>query len=298
MNLPSRNAPCPCGSGKRYKHCHGGPGSPDPFLGVPEGVIGINRDRRTGQTRIFRDDLVLRRLHETHPQLAKSFDERFGRDIQDVSTELAIASSLVEVGTENASKAKDAEVLRRLGTVLNNAVNSVVSALEVARQGYSLQSGILLRSVLEGVAVVADIVVNEESIERYRAHRYSPVGVVTRANKVLGMVGPLYGALSNFHTHVTASHEVEYPLDSTGPDAVAALRVIKAAGALVGLSAELLFQRSVGVPRYWKRLPNGALTFSPDVNELQFLKEFPRLSTDEPTNASVRLAWTFPAGDM
>jgi uncharacterized protein YecA (UPF0149 family) len=22
-NIPSRNAPCPCGSGKRYKHCHG-----------------------------------------------------------------------------------------------------------------------------------------------------------------------------------------------------------------------------------------------------------------------------------
>ncbi|MEP7183944.1 MAG: SEC-C metal-binding domain-containing protein, partial [Betaproteobacteria bacterium] len=23
MNIPSRNAPCPCGSGRRYKDCHG-----------------------------------------------------------------------------------------------------------------------------------------------------------------------------------------------------------------------------------------------------------------------------------
>ena len=23
QNLPSRNEACPCGSGKRYKHCHG-----------------------------------------------------------------------------------------------------------------------------------------------------------------------------------------------------------------------------------------------------------------------------------
>ncbi|MFB6397830.1 preprotein translocase subunit SecA [Polymorphospora lycopeni] len=26
-NSPSRNAPCPCGSGKKYKRCHGGPGA-------------------------------------------------------------------------------------------------------------------------------------------------------------------------------------------------------------------------------------------------------------------------------
>jgi preprotein translocase subunit SecA len=24
---PSRNAPCPCGSGKKYKRCHGAPGT-------------------------------------------------------------------------------------------------------------------------------------------------------------------------------------------------------------------------------------------------------------------------------
>ena len=28
-NGPSRNAPCPCGSGKKYKRCHGAPGGPD-----------------------------------------------------------------------------------------------------------------------------------------------------------------------------------------------------------------------------------------------------------------------------
>lgn len=27
MSEPTRNAPCPCGSGKRYKHCHGAPGA-------------------------------------------------------------------------------------------------------------------------------------------------------------------------------------------------------------------------------------------------------------------------------
>ncbi|MGQ0718805.1 MAG: SEC-C metal-binding domain-containing protein [Pseudonocardiales bacterium] len=25
MQEPSRNAPCPCGSGKKYKRCHGAP---------------------------------------------------------------------------------------------------------------------------------------------------------------------------------------------------------------------------------------------------------------------------------
>jgi preprotein translocase subunit SecA len=26
-NKVGRNAPCPCGSGKKYKHCHGKPGA-------------------------------------------------------------------------------------------------------------------------------------------------------------------------------------------------------------------------------------------------------------------------------
>lgn len=47
-DLPSRNAPCPCGNGKRYKHCHGGPRSPDPFLGIPEDIVGILTDKQTG----------------------------------------------------------------------------------------------------------------------------------------------------------------------------------------------------------------------------------------------------------
>ena len=233
MALPSRNAPCPCGSGKRYKRCHGGPGSPDPFLGVSEEIVGKHRDPRTGRTRTYRNDLVIRRIRDEHPQHARAFDVAFAKDIQDISTELAVASGLIEIGVENTAQAGDADALRRLGAALGNAVNSVAGALELVRCGYTLQPGMLLRSVVECVAVVLDVVVNEESITRFRARSYSPTGAASRAKKVLGLVGHLYGVLSNYHTHVTESHETEYPLDSTGEAAASALRMVKAAAALV-----------------------------------------------------------------
>jgi hypothetical protein len=194
-------------------------------------------------------------------------------------------------GVENTARAGDAEALRRLGAVMINATDSIVCALELVRQGYGLQAGIVLRSVVEAAAVVLDVVVNEGSIELYRARRYSPTGAATRAKKVFGIVGPLYGALSNYHTHVNESHEAEYPIDSTGPAALASLRMVKAATALVGLTVELLYQRSVAEPRYWKPRPGGALTFAPDAEELAILREFPRLSTDEASDDGVMLTW-------
>lgn len=291
-DLPSRNALCPCGNGKRYKHCHGGPKSPDPFLGVPEDIVGILTDKQTGETRVYRDDVVVRKIRDQHPRLRAAFDTKFEQDVRAISREIAVATSLVAVGVENSAKAEDSEVLRRLGAVMINATDSVVSALELVRQGYGLQAGIVLRSVVEAAAVVLDIVVNEESIQKYRARQYSPKSAATRAKKVFGIVGPLYGALSNHHTHVGEAHEAEYPIDSTGPAALASLRMVKAATALVGLTVELLFQRSVAEPRYWKPRPGGALTFAPDAGELTLLRDFPRLSTDEATEDGVMLTWT------
>lgn len=51
----------------------------------------------------------------------------------------------------------------------------------------------------------------------------------------------------------------------------------KAAAALVGLAAELLFQRSLADPRYWKRREDGGLVFSPDPEVLKALVDLPNL---------------------
>ena len=290
-DLPSRNKACPCGSGKLYKRCHGASKSPDRFLGVSEEIVGIIQNRQTGETRTYRRDLFARRITDEHPRQRHAFDSRFGADVMDISRELVLATSLVAIGLENTARSNDTEIFRRLGAIAGNAVNSVVSALELVRQGYGLQAGIVLRSVVEAVAVVLDVVVNEGSIETYRTRRYEIEGVAGRARRVFRIVGPLYGALSNYHTHVNESHEVEYPIDSTGPAATAALRMVKAATALVGLSVELLFQRSIAQPRYWKRRTDGSLTFAPDPDELAILRDFPRLSTDEASEEGVILAW-------
>ncbi|WP_366972914.1 SEC-C metal-binding domain-containing protein [Thermoflexus sp.] len=40
-----RNDPCPCGSGKKYKHCHGRPGAP-PLPGTAPSTRSTSEPRR------------------------------------------------------------------------------------------------------------------------------------------------------------------------------------------------------------------------------------------------------------
>src|SRR5258706_1037761 len=46
MNVAARNSPCPCGSGKRYKDCHGALRAPDEMPGLPMPPGTGDRQRR------------------------------------------------------------------------------------------------------------------------------------------------------------------------------------------------------------------------------------------------------------
>lgn len=277
MALPSLNRPCPCGSGKLYKRCHGSKSSPDPFLGVPDNIVAHYRDRQTGERRVFLSDLVWTLLHDESSQAGSAFDARFKADIDEISHEAAVAHALLRIGLENAEGAPDADLLLRLGHILENALESSLGALQLTRHGFGLQPGMLLRSVVEGVSVVFDVVVNESSTKKYRRGKYSPTGSATRASSVFKFLGRFFGTLSESHTHIKAGHEQYRARSAVDDTAAANLSLVKVGVALVGLAAEFLFQRSAAQPRYWKRHRDGSLQFAPDTDTRHFLREFPKL---------------------
>ena len=56
--MTGRNDPCPCGSGKRYKHCHGtAPASPDAL--AKQGVDAHRRNDIVEAERLYRQTLTL-----------------------------------------------------------------------------------------------------------------------------------------------------------------------------------------------------------------------------------------------
>jgi Tfp pilus assembly protein PilF len=59
--MTGRNDPCPCGSGKRYKHCHGGTESPDAL--ATQGVEAHRRNDVAGAERLYRQALALAPEH-------------------------------------------------------------------------------------------------------------------------------------------------------------------------------------------------------------------------------------------
>lgn len=246
-----------------------------------------------------RSDFVQKRL-ASGPISSAAFDAQFSPDISEISFELSIVDALIALGVENGRETKEADLYRRLGGILRNAAFTVVSALELTRLGYGLQPGILLRSTLEGVAVVFDIVVNDESRKRFLAKTYSPTKAPARARGVFKIIGPLYGALSEHHTHIKASHESDYALDPLGDTARANLMLVKAGTALVAIATEMLFHRSAGATRYWRVSPQG-ITFAPHPQVLELLRDFPMLKSSPGqsggTSGSVKLFWPSPPKD-
>lgn len=77
----SRNDPCPCGSGKRYKHCHGGDAPPRETLTVPASTQP--------------DDLARAALRNGRPDEAvRILVDAFGRSPEDLGTLKLLAEAL------------------------------------------------------------------------------------------------------------------------------------------------------------------------------------------------------------
>src|SRR5262245_31513302 len=59
--MTGRNDPCPCGSGKRYKHCHGSGESPDDL--ARQGIEAHRRNDVAAAERLYRQALTVAPEH-------------------------------------------------------------------------------------------------------------------------------------------------------------------------------------------------------------------------------------------
>src|SRR4051794_28977399 len=54
----SRNEPCPCGSGRRYKHCHGAPEASPRIFALEGSDAGNSLDQLSAEARFHRGNLL------------------------------------------------------------------------------------------------------------------------------------------------------------------------------------------------------------------------------------------------
>lgn len=87
-------------------------------------------------------------------------------------------------------------------SILWKALNTVVSAIELARKGYVTEPLILLRHVLECVCTALDVHRNPGTLQAIYSQKYESTKAIGPAKRIVPVIGPFYGFLSDAMTHV------------------------------------------------------------------------------------------------
>lgn len=268
MGKPARNAPCPCGSGKKFKYCHG---KNQPFPARDNiAAIAVDHERKRG---IFvTKDILLNQIHRDAPAIARSFDKLADRDLREISAVIADAVSLlfryVAVGAT--------DYLGTCAGLLSSALSTFMASVAVAREGHRRPYGSMARGVIETICTVIHIAIEKDALDRFHQGALQSTKSVSVAKKVLEPLGPMYGLFSNQFVHINKFHaSFEPTIKYTAEDEALPfiLTTLRSNAWLIYVVAELIFLGDVEEPRYWKPMGEG-LAYDPSESERSWLKDY------------------------
>ena len=281
-----RNEPCPCGSGKKFKHCcirvtrsadaleamrHMPPALPADRLYAE--FIDLENKRRIATS----NDVLFNQLRRDCPRIAETFDNVCARDLEALNQEVChFTATVAAVATSLPERPFRRELCITCLVLLTNATQTSVAATELTRRGFRLQPGILLRNVLESVSTVCHIVTNEHDLKKLKKGKLASTRTIASAKKVFPPFGHFYGLLSNSFAHIGHLHfdsanaikeyqEGEEALDFN-------LNALRFAIWSINVAAELAFFDNLSSHRYFRKIEDSAFVYAPSSAERERMK--------------------------
>lgn len=200
---------CPCASGKPYGSCCG------PFLDPMFSKMGSANNRIFDIT----EPSLFSWANLYGPDIATTYTEKAGSTIFKISCYLNQVCDLYldkgyPVTITDQDSADEAIIY-----VKSNILHSICAANVCLSQGLFLQSGILLRSVVEDSLVVWDLCVNPIEMTRFLSNNYNPRSVITRIKSNMPQdIIIWYGYFSANFTHTGPFHRAPYMPRRCYPD--------------------------------------------------------------------------------
>ncbi|HLB73398.1 MAG TPA: hypothetical protein VJJ98_05230 [Sedimentisphaerales bacterium] len=147
--------------------------------------------------------------------------------------------------------------------IQHNTLLSLIGALTCFKNGLFVQSGVLLRSVMENCFVLVDISQNKGQFDRLLQDRYSVSGVVARTKSLVppSLVG-WYGYFSRNFAHFGPAHPAPIMPWKCWPDNwifVTGLQNLLRGCVAFGLVLERIDFEHSPAPVFWKRDPKTKL---------------------------------------
>ncbi len=266
---PGRNAQCPCGSGRKFKHCHGKNYPYPPF----ENIASIAIDKERQRTVFVTKDILINQLHRDGPMIARSFDALAKKDLEEISAVIADAITLIY----RHISPEDDDYMATCAALLSSAISTFMASVEVARHGYRRPYGAICRPVVETLSTILQIATEPDALSKFHDGKLQSTKSIAAAKKVLPPFGMLYGLLSNQFVHISKAHATfEATIKYTEKDQAFAFVIsnLRVNAWLIYVVSELVFHSDVARPRYWKNLGSGMFAYDPSESERDWLSGF------------------------
>ena len=272
MSKICRNDPCPCGSGKKYKKCHGAPAPVTSAAPVPDQRYF---SKALGGWVNSVPNMVKKRFEEEIPIISTKFDSLYAEDIGNIDVEISRILFLHLRGAESPLHQHEKDCM----LLLANATYSVMACLELMRTGYWLQAGNLLRYALESCAYSFYLSQNPQELKTYWEGdlKRGPVEKFTKERLPDLNIGRTYGDLSNFLSHVNPVHRMAPQFlrhDAEQIETVALFPLVRRMIDVIGIVQELTILRFMEEPRFWTRNADKTCTLNPEAKKrrIEFIR--------------------------
>jgi hypothetical protein len=269
MSKNRRNAPCPCGSGKKYKFCHGANKSTSPA----DNIASIRFDDANKRAIIVTKDILVNQISRDGPIIAKSFDRLAKGHIRAISA--VIADSMTLIFQHMATDTEDYKPT--CSRLLSSALSAFMASIEVARHGFRRPYGAMARNVVEALATVLSIVIEPRALVEFHAGKLQSTRSISIAKRAIPTFGQHYGLLSEHFVHINRAHAGLEPIvryeEGEEPFSFI-ISTLRANAWLIYVVAELVFHDEILSPRYWRYLGQGAFAYNPSEAERAWQQEF------------------------
>jgi len=254
-------------------------------LSVPSSKISaIFIDEEEKTQLIFTKDQLINQLRRECPKISKSFDFLYSTEFQQLSDAISGILPIIYVGNRDALKQND-QLITTCGNLLRNSSNTVIASIQTLRSGFRLQSGILLRSVIEICATVVHLLVQPKILNDFLTDKITSSKSISVADKQIPLFGRLWGELSKRQIHINSIHSDWYPLrefkDKEEVPAKVTLGMISVSVLILEIVTELVFINLIEKPKHWEVIDKGVVQFiPPDSSQLSQI-EYLFKATDE-----------------
>jgi len=241
MTLEKDIRKCPCGSGKNFSDCC------EKYLHAPDQHIWGTKP-----------ETVLFDWLDVYSQpIVNSFMKKARPYVFRISCYLdSIINQYFALELDTFVPDKEA-INNAVFSIKNNVLHSLLASFSCSCQGLFVQSGILIRSLIEDCLVLIDFSENTGQVDRFLKGKYSTTGLLSRVKAFIPQnIVDWYGYFSANFTHFGPLHPAPYlPTGCYGDNyvLVAVLQNLVRAVVTFQTVLERIYFNQIDSPVLWKR---------------------------------------------